>query len=534
MKKLVPLLLAFLIVGVAGAAPSVVSTTETSATVEGLDCGSKYRLAIRKYNADGSLNSSTSYVYPQTKACPDTQPPSAPQALAATGATQTSISVSWSASTDNVGVAGYTLYRGGVKVGSTGATSYTFGGLSCGTNYTLAVEAHDAKGNRSAASQITASSTACPPPSCPTGAYVTQYHGNTTLSGTPVLQRCESAINYDWGSGSPGANVPSDRFSTRWTGTFSFAAGSHQFTATADDGIRIWVDGTPLIDSWKDQAPTTYQAARILTAGEHVVKVEYYENGGGAVARLSWQASQLPVPPPPPPPPPSGDEPGPIGGQGYTVAFEDQFNAIDRTVWNDRIWYEGAPAANAQYVQNGILHLVSRRSQGYQKTTMTTLGSRSFQLGYFEARMKWTKGPGSWPAFWLLSTGWAKTGSCSTPASELDVFEGQGIEPDVFYGTIHRDSANRCTGHVQNSNNWQPTGIDLTAGFHTYAMRWTASEVCWFLDDRQLHCHATYADTNQPMFLLLQMWIGGWMGGTTAATPDELHTEVDWVRVWQK
>jgi chitodextrinase len=300
-KKLV-FLFALLLVGVAAAAPGVVSTTETSATVEGLDCGSKYRFDIRKYNADGTLSSTTSSVDAQTKACPDTQPPSAPQNLAATGATQTAVSVSWSASTDDVGVAGYDLYRGGAKVDSTSATSHTFGGLSCGTSYMFAVEAYDATGKRSAASSITASTAACPPPSCSTGEYSGQYYGNTTLSGTPVVQRCETAINYGWGSGSPATGVPADQFSTRWTGTFSFTAGTYQFTATADDGIRVWVDGTPLIDAWKNQAPTTYEATRILTAGNHDIKVEYYESGWGAVAKVSWQPSQVTPPPLPPPP----------------------------------------------------------------------------------------------------------------------------------------------------------------------------------------------------------------------------------------
>jgi PA14 domain/Right handed beta helix region len=325
-KKLV-FLFAFLLVGVAAAAPNVVSTTQTSATVEGLDCGSKYRFSIRKYNADGSLGSSTSYVYPQTKSCPDAQPPSAPQGLATTGATGTSISVSWSASTDNVGVAGYDLYRNGAKVDSTSATSYTFGGISCGTSHTLAVEARDAAGNRSAASTITASTAACAaPPSCPTGEYVTQYYANTTLTGSPALERCQTAIDHDWGSGSPGGTVPTDRFSARWTGKFSFAAGPYDFTATADDGIRVWVDGTPLIDVWKDQSATTYRATKILTAGDHDVKVEYYENGGAAVAKVNWQLNQLPPPlppspPAPPPPTPTACSQTLVAGQGSIATF---------------------------------------------------------------------------------------------------------------------------------------------------------------------------------------------------------------------
>jgi hypothetical protein len=103
-KKLV-FLFAFLLVGVASAAPNVVSTTQNAATVESLDCGSQYRLEIRGYTVNGELSSTLDSVEAQTKSCPETQPPSAPQALGATGQTQTSIPVPLSASTDTVGVA---------------------------------------------------------------------------------------------------------------------------------------------------------------------------------------------------------------------------------------------------------------------------------------------------------------------------------------------------------------------------------------------------------------------------------------------
>jgi beta-glucanase (GH16 family) len=149
--------------------------------------------------------------------------------------------------------------------------------------------------------------------------------------------------------------------------------------------------------------------------------------------------------------------------------------------------------------------------------------------------MRWTAGPGSWPACWLLSQGWANTGNCSTPASEIDLMEGQGTEPNAFYGTVHRDSARACAGHLQNGNNWQPAAFALAGQWHTYATLWTASQVCWYIDDVQTHCAPTYADTaNSPMFLLLQMWIGGWTSGTNSSTPDELRTEIDWVSVWQR
>jgi glucose/arabinose dehydrogenase len=123
---------------------------------------------------------------------------------------------------------------------------------------------------------------------CPTGQYLASYYPNTTLTGSATTVRCESAVNYDWGLGSPsGSGVGPDNFSVRWVGTRSFAAGTSTFTVTADDGVRVYVDGVLIINQWKDQAPTTYTATRSMTAGNHQVRMEYYEHGGGAVARLT-------------------------------------------------------------------------------------------------------------------------------------------------------------------------------------------------------------------------------------------------------
>src|SRR6185312_5428181 len=91
----------------------------------------------------------------------DTQAPSVPAGLAAGTATQTSIPFSWTASSDNVGVTGYGTYRNGTSLGTTGSTSSSLIGLACGTSYTIAVDAVDAAGNRSAKASIVASSAAC-------------------------------------------------------------------------------------------------------------------------------------------------------------------------------------------------------------------------------------------------------------------------------------------------------------------------------------------------------------------------------------
>ena len=96
----------------------------------------------------------------------DMTDPSAPSGLAVGSTTQSSIALSWTASTDNVGVAGYNVYVGSSKVNGSPVTgtSYTFGGLSCGTGYTLGVEAFDAAGNVSSRTTVTASTSACSSP----------------------------------------------------------------------------------------------------------------------------------------------------------------------------------------------------------------------------------------------------------------------------------------------------------------------------------------------------------------------------------
>jgi hypothetical protein len=130
-------------------------------------------------------------------------------------------------------------------------------------------------------------SEAPPPPPPPPEPFSAEYFDNSTLSGDPVLTRSDDAIDFNWGEGSPSFVVPFDVFSARWTRTKTYPAGTYRFSVTGDDGIRVLVDGTPVIDGWFYQAPTTYTADVPLPEGEHTVVVEYFEHTGGAVARFS-------------------------------------------------------------------------------------------------------------------------------------------------------------------------------------------------------------------------------------------------------
>ncbi len=122
----------------------------------------------------------------------DTVAPSVPGGLVVSVPGQGSLGVSWRASTDNVGVAGYRLYRGGVQVGTTAQTSYVFAGLACATTYAIAVAAVDAAGNLSAQATLTAKTSACPTgtPAPPTGGTLSVAPGGSDANPCTQTAPC--------------------------------------------------------------------------------------------------------------------------------------------------------------------------------------------------------------------------------------------------------------------------------------------------------------------------------------------------------
>jgi chitodextrinase len=136
-------------------------TTSSSYTVTGLTCGTTYTFGVAAFDA-ATNRSTVATASGSTTACPDTQAPSTPSGLTASAGAAT-LTPAWSPSSDNVGIAGYGVYVGGVFAGSATGTSYTLSGLSCGTSYSVAVDAFDAAGNRSPKAVVSASTTSCSP-----------------------------------------------------------------------------------------------------------------------------------------------------------------------------------------------------------------------------------------------------------------------------------------------------------------------------------------------------------------------------------
>jgi phosphatidylinositol-3-phosphatase len=136
--------------------------TSSSFVIPSGDVGTALRVVVTASNSAGSASASSATTPLITAPTgQDTTPPSVPSGLTVGSTTQTSVAVSWSASTDDVGVTGYDVLVDGSRVSSTASTGFTFSGLTCGTSYTLGVDAFDAAGNHSSASTVTGTTAAC-------------------------------------------------------------------------------------------------------------------------------------------------------------------------------------------------------------------------------------------------------------------------------------------------------------------------------------------------------------------------------------
>jgi prepilin-type N-terminal cleavage/methylation domain-containing protein len=164
---------------------------------------------------------------------------------------------------------------------------------------TVVISVTDAAGataTRSFSITIASPVSACP--IAPAG-WRAEYFDNPSLTGDAKICRDDPTIDFDWGSsGPPGTAIAADNFSVRWTRTQEFVAGTYTFAIGSDDGSRLYIDGVLVFDRWVDQAypgpvPTV---SRALTAGDHLIVMEYYERGGNARATLTWTMNTPPDP----------------------------------------------------------------------------------------------------------------------------------------------------------------------------------------------------------------------------------------------
>lgn len=106
----------------------------------------------------------------------------------------------------------------------------------------------------------------------------------------PVRTNVDARVDFDW-SKTPPSGLPHDHYSVRWDGFVQAKrAGEYTLAATADDGVRLWIDGKEVVNDWRARAAETFTAKVHFKANSrHRIRMEYFQYQGGAVARLAWQ-----------------------------------------------------------------------------------------------------------------------------------------------------------------------------------------------------------------------------------------------------
>jgi O-antigen/teichoic acid export membrane protein len=182
-------------------------------------------------------------------------------------------------------------------------------------------------------------------------------------------------------------------------------------------------------------------------------------------------------------------------------------------------------------VKNGILSLSALKAEAdqlkaahglpYLSGMLNTSKSFSFTYGYVEMRARLPHGGGLWPALWLLPLhgGWPP---------EIDVMEEIGSRTDRYYGSVHS-----LRNGTRSETVIPIDTVDLAKNYNTFGMKWDTQSIDWFLNGLKVATAPTPSDISTPMYLLLNLAIGGnWAGQPDENTVFPAHFDVDYIKVY--
>jgi len=232
------------------------------------------------------------------------------------------------------------------------------------------------------------------------------------------------------------------------------------------------------------------------------------------------------------------------------LTFESHFDSLVSPVTKQSVWMttgatgsrtlgnnkeaeyysDDSVGANPFSVRDGVLTITASPGTNplglpFNSGMLTTYRSFRQLYGYFEMRARLPAGTGLWPAFWLLPA------DLSWPP-EIDVMEQLGSEPGTIYIGTH------STAGGPNVGTTTPVHVaDTSDGFHVYGLDWEAAEITWYFDNRPLLAQPTPADMHKPMYLLINLAVGGpgsWPGPPSERTVFPAKFEVDYIRAYSR
>lgn len=159
----------------------------------------------------------------------------------------------------------------------------------------------------------------------------------------------------------------------------------------------------------------------------------------------------------------------------------------------------------------------------YTSGAISTWGSFAQRYGVFEMRARLPAGKAIWPAFWLLNQDGAYP-------PELDIVETIGQQPNSILHAVHSKAGGRDSGAMKYAN----VG-DFSKAFHTYSMDWGPQTTAFYFDGKEIWRTPTPKDANKPMYMIINLAVGGlWAGTPDATTKFPANLDIDYVRVWQR
>ncbi|MHA4808118.1 fibronectin type III domain-containing protein [Flavitalea flava] len=269
----------------------------TTQVITGLQTNTKYYYIVRAVN-----NTAASILSGQASGTTtaDTQAPTVPGSLLLTGSTKTSISLSWTASTDNIGVTQYYIYINGVKTYSTKQTNFTVDGLQTGQNYIFTVQAADqAKNLSSMSNQVSGQAKLI-------GLNYNFYTFTANWNTLADFGTLTPALSGVMPNVSIASATQTTNYAYLWQGYIRVpVTGSYTFQTSSDDGSKLWLgalnqtaspytySGMATVNNDGQHGTTSVNSSTLtLTAGTYPIAIAFFQQGGGYTMSVGWKTPQ--------------------------------------------------------------------------------------------------------------------------------------------------------------------------------------------------------------------------------------------------